>query len=273
MITVSDIRRKSEKKYIEVLKSILNEESCFPLEIRSNKTLSKDFVQMSKEIADVLSGSKDRKGFGYSVLSMTRKTRQHGFQDIPIAIVFDSLTDFLKFIGKQKEFHLMWENYHYIKSQLPQLDLWLKVNPIIIINNDGLWPELVKVCQWFLNNFEPHKYYIRELPIAVHTKFIEENKATLRVLLDALVPEIINSDQSVFEKRFHLKYDQPQVRFRSLDNSCWPQINYDDITVTIEQFRHTELSCDRLFIIENKMNFLTFPSVPHSITIWGGSVN
>lgn len=269
MITVSEIQTKSKRKYIEVLKSELKGEICFPLEIRSNKSLSKDFAKMSKEIADVLGGSKDRKGYGYSVLSETKKTRQHGIQDIPIAIVFDSRADFLKFIGKEKEFRLMIDNYHHIKSKLPQLESCLIANPKVIINNEGLWQDLIKVCLWFLKNFEPHKFYIRELPITVHTKFIEENKSTLRFLLDDLIPEFIKSDENVFEKRFHLKYDQPLVRFRSLDNACWPQINYDDITVTIEQFRHVELSCNRLFIIENKMNFLTFPSVPHSITIWG----
>src|SRR5690606_29529041 len=126
MITINDIKKKSERKYSEVLRSILNDQSCFPLEIRSNKTLSKDFVKMRKEIADVLSGSKDRKGYGYSVISSHRKTRQHGSQDIPTEIVFDSLSDFLKFIGKEQEFHMMMEDYHYIKSHLPQLDIWLK---------------------------------------------------------------------------------------------------------------------------------------------------
>ncbi|MGY5846809.1 Wadjet anti-phage system protein JetD domain-containing protein [Salegentibacter sp. HM20] len=269
MITVSEIRKKSERKYDEILRKTLNEENCFPLKIRANKALSKDFVQMSKEIADVLGGSKDRKGFGYSVLSETRKTRHHASQDIPNAIVFETLFDFLKFINKEKEFHLLIKNYHFIKSELPQLEPWLKINPKIIINNAKLWPQLIEVCQWFLNNFEPHIYYIRELPIAVHTKFIEENKGTLRLLLDELVRGIINIRENVFEKRFHLKYDQPLVRFRSLDESCWSEINYDDITVPIEQFISTELKCHRLFIIENKMNFLTFPEVPHSIAVWG----
>lgn len=269
MITVREILRKSERKYEEILRNTLNEENSFPLEIRSNKVLSKDFVQMSKEIADVLGGSKDRKGFGYSVLSETRKTRQHGSQDIPNAIVFETLNDFLKFVNKEKEFRLMMESYHFIKSQLPQLETWLKKNPKIIINNVQLWPQLVKVCQWFLNNFEPNKYYIRELPIAVHTKFIEENKGVLRLLLDELISGQLNITESVFEKRFHLKYDQPLVRFRSLDKSCWPEISYDDITVTIEQFKCAELICSNLFIIENKMTFLTFPEVPHSIALWG----
>ncbi|MGE0930884.1 Wadjet anti-phage system protein JetD domain-containing protein [Cytophagales bacterium EPR-FJ-38] len=269
MITVVEIQKKSERKYEEVLRDSLNGESCFPLEIRSNKVLSKDFIQMSKEIAEVLGGSKDRKGFGYSVVSETIKTRQHGIQDIPKSIVYETLDDYLKFIKKEKEFHVMMENYSFIKSELPQLESWLKENPKAIIDNSDVWPGLIKVCQWFILHFEPDKYYIRELPIPVHTKFIEENKGILRLLLDELVPDIVNTSENHFEKRFFLKYDQSLIRFRLLDKSCWGEISYDDITIPIEQFKSTTLKCSRVFIIENKMNFLAFPKVSHSIAIWG----
>lgn len=224
---------------------------------------------MSKEIAEVLGGSKDRKGIGYSVVSETIKTRQHGIQGIPKSIVYETLDDYLKFIKKEKEFYVMMENYRFIKSELPQLEPWLKENPKAIINNANIWPDLVKVCQWFLLNFEPNKYYIRELPIAVHTKFIEENKGVLRVLLDELVPGIVDASENYFERRFCLKYDQPLIRFRSLDKTCWIEGSYNDITVPIEQFMLAELNYLRVFIIENKMNFLSFPEVPHSLAIWG----
>lgn len=269
MITADEIRKKSEGKYLEVLQSSLKGENCFPLTIRSNKTLSKDFIRMSKEIAEVFSASKDRKGFGFTVTSVPVKTRQHGIQDIPKSITFESLPDYLKFLNKEKEYHVMMENYSFIKSGLPQLESWLKVNPKAIIDNSDVWSGLLKVCQWFLHNFEPDKYYLRELPIPVHTKFIEENRPILRLLLDELIPNISNSSESRLERRFYLKYDQPLIRFRSLDQDCWHIRYYDDLTVPIEQFTRNPINCFRVFIIENKMNFLTFPQTPFSIAIWG----
>lgn len=269
MITAGELRKKSEAKYLEVLQSSLRGENCFPLVIRSNKALSKDFIQMSKEISEVFSASKDRKGFGYSVKSEPVKTRQHGTQDIPKSITFESLSDYLKFLNKEKEYRLMMDNYSFIKSGLPQLESWLRENPKAIIDNSDVWPGLLKVCQWFLHHFEPDKYYIRELPISVHTKFIEENKGSLRLLLDELIPTIVNPSESDFEKRFRLKYDQPLVRFRLLDQDCWHIRHYDDLTVPIEQFKRNTINCLRVFIVENKMNFLTFPQTPLSIAIWG----
>ncbi|NJM94105.1 MAG: hypothetical protein HC842_05025, partial [Cytophagales bacterium] len=187
----------------------------------------------------------------------------------PKSITFESLSDYLKFLNKEKEYRLMMENFSFVKSELPQLELWLMENPNAIIDNSAVWPGLLKVCQWFLQNFEPDKYYIRELPISVHTKFIEENKGSLRLLLDELIPTIINPSESNFEKRFRLKYDQPLVRFRSLDQDCWHIRHYDDLTVPIEQFTRNPINCSRVFIIENKMNFLTFPKTSLAIAIWG----
>jgi hypothetical protein len=163
----------------------------------------------------------------------------------------------------------MMESFSFIKSELPQLESWLKENPKAIIDNSDVWPGLIKVCQWFLQNFEPDKYYIRELPIAVHTKFIEENRTILRSLLDELVPDVVNFAESLLEKRFHLKYDQALVRFRSLDPDCWHIKYYDDLTVPIEQFIKNPINCSRVFIVENKMNFLTFPQTPCSLAVWG----
>lgn len=269
MITASEIRNKAERKYYKVLQSSLNGGDCFPLVIRSNKSLSKDFVLMNKEIAEVFSASKDRKGFGYSVISEPVKTRQHGIQNIPKSITFEGLSDYLKFLDKEKEYRLMMKNYDIIKAELPQLNPWLIQNPKSIISNDDKWPDLLKVCQWFIHCFVPDKYYIRELPISVHTKFIEENRTILRLLLDELVPDIVVHSENLFEKRYRLKYDQPLVRFRSLDQYCWEITNYDDLTVSIDQFARNPINCKRVFIVENKMNFLTFPQTPLSIAIWG----
>jgi hypothetical protein len=268
MITVAEIKKKADRLYPEVLKSGLLGESFFPKAIRADKGLSKDFVRMSKEIAEVMAGSKDRKGFGYIVQSKPTKTRLHGIQDLPNAIEFESLMDYLKFIGREKEYKLFVENCLLIQTQIPQLNDWLIRNPLAVIRNFNKWEELLKVCDWFLHHFEEDKYYIRELPIAVHTKFIEENKGVLMSLLDKLIPDRLDPEESEFERRFRLKYPQPVIRYRLLDYVS-EEGRYTDIAVPLDQFVNIPLSCQIIFIVENQMNFLTFPKVENSISIWG----
>lgn len=267
MITVAEIKKKADRMYPQFLKATLLGESFFPIVVRSDKSLSDDFVGMSKELSALISGSKDRKGFGYVVQSRQVKTRSHGTQDIPESIVFEDQENYLQFIGKVKEFDLFIEKSKLIKDTVPQLETWMEHNPQSVVNNIHQWEDLLKVCNWFLNHFEPDRFYIRELPIAIHTKFIESNKKMLRNLLDELIPEKIKDNESVFEKRFRLKYAQNEIRFRFLKPS--EAILYTDLSVPLNEFIDHPIACKRIFIIENKMNFLTFPEVEGGLAIWG----
>jgi hypothetical protein len=267
MITVAEIRKKADRMYPQFLKATLLGEQFFPSVVRSDKSLSGDFVEMSKELAALISSSKDRKGFGYLVQSRPIKTRNHGVQDIPESIVFEDQYNYLKFIGKEKEFELFLEKSKLIKNTIPQLSFWMERNPLSVINNHHQWEDLLKVCDWFIHHFEPNRFYIRELPIAIHTKFIEDNKSILRNLLDVLIPETLDENESLFEKRFRLKYVQPDIRFRilkPLDGNA-----YSDLSVPLNEFINRPITCKRIFIVENKMNFLTFPEIPESLAIWG----
>lgn len=269
MITVAEIKKKADKMYPQFLKAALRGEQFFPSVLRADKSLSANFGDMSKELSALISGSKDRKGFGYVVQSRPVKTRSHGTQDIPESIVFEDQENYLEFIGKKKEFGLFLEKSNLIREAVPQLISWIERNPISVINNLHQWEDLLKVCIWFLNRFEPDRFYIRELPIAIHTKFIEDNKAILRNLLDELIPDKLNSNESVFEKRFHLKYVEPEIRFRFLKTFEDNVTPFNDLSVPLSEFVNYSISCKRIFIIENKMNFLTFPEVSNSIAIWG----
>lgn len=268
MITVGEIRKKAEKIYSEVLRNHLLNKDIFPKIIRSDKSLSKDFLIMSQEIAQVIADSKDRKGFGYSVKSESVRTKLHGTQDIPNTIVFETLSDYLKFIDKNVEFDRFVEQSELILQAYPQLKSCLIKKPDIVIENFGKWNDLLTVCNWFAKSFEPNKYYIRELPISVHSKFIEENKPTLRIILDELIPDKICQDEQDFEKHFYLKHAQPTIRFRFLDPKS-QNIGYSDNSVPVDQFASSLIDCKCVFIIENLMNFLTFPQIESSIVIWG----
>jgi hypothetical protein len=268
MITLEEIKKKAIRAYPLFLKSTLLGESFFPYTLRSDKSLSNDFVQMSKEISELMSGSKDRTAYGYKVQSRLVKTRSHGIQDIPELISFQEQDDYLRFIGKSTEFNAFLKNVKVIRDLMPSLNEWMIENSLEVVYNDGKWNDLLKVCSWFVNDFEPTKYYIRELPISVHTKFIEESKAVLSRLLDHLIPERIDNQENEFEKRYQLKYVQPLVRFRWLTPGSADEFG-NDISVPLDKFITTPQPCRMIFIIENKLNFLTFPPIADSIALWG----
>lgn len=269
MITVEEIKRKADKLYPEVLRCAVLGEPLFPKEIRSNKKLSSNFSTMSRQLAPLIAESKDRKGYGYSICYEQVKTRLHGVQDRPTSILFDTLEDYLRFTGKQRQYLEFLDDVDLILSRIPSLKEWVVQCTLLVLDNQGHWHDLLAVCDWFLNAYEPDRYYIRELPIPVHTKFIEEHKGVLRKLLDELVPNIVDPAATEFEKRFRLKFEQPCIRLRILDEKLFLAGLLDDISLPKDTFATLALQCKHIFVVENLMNFLTFPQVPASIVIWG----
>jgi hypothetical protein len=253
-----------------VLRAAITGIPVFPKSIRSNKTLSKDFAEMNKQLKPLIASSKDVKGFGYTIQYKRVNTKLHGNQHLPDAISFELLDDYLDFTGKKKEYERFVSDSELILAAHPELrDLLLK-SPLIVIGNHDHWPELLNVCAWFSNAHEPGRYYVRELPIPVHTKFIENQQGVLRSLFDALSGMAVNIEEKSFEKRYQLKYAEPLIRLRVLDDVLLIGGKFSDVSVTLSEFNTNPMGCTRIVITENKMNFLTLPAMPQTIAIWGG---
>jgi hypothetical protein len=270
MITVNEIKKKSENIYKDYLQSIVSGETFFPKTLRSNKSVSSDFNEMRKELSEIIEYSKDRKGFGYTVAYKQINTRSHGTQSLPEEISFQTELDYLKFLHKEKEVAEFRNDCNLIISKFPELKEWIIKYPLKVIDNHTKWNDILKVCEYFKTNPKPN-LYIRELPIQVHTKFIENNKGIIKELLDILIKEYIQQNETNFEKRFNLKYAEPTVRFRILNqniaNTYFSSVN--DLSIPISQFEQLNLPVKQVFVVENRMNVLTFPAIDETIVIFG----
>lgn len=268
MITPTEIRKKAENKYIAYLRSIISGESFFPIVIAGNKKPNEDTAIFKRELEELIDNSKEKRGFGYTIEYQTMKTKQHGLQDIPVSISFQEEVDYTKFIHKEQETARFRNDLFKFIFTFPELKEWAFKYPKKVIDNN--WDDLLKVCSYFKNTPKPN-LYIRELPIKVHTKFVEQNKAIIRELLDIIIADHINVDEKQFERRFNLRYDEQLVRFRILDKSICQQCfdGVEDLSVPLNQFQLLNLPIHTVYIVENKMNMLTFPGIDNSIVVWG----
>ncbi len=250
------------------MQSIVEGKPFNPIVIVGDKKPNEDTGRFEAELTELISYSKERKGYGYIIEFQTVKTKRHGLQDIPTSISFQTEFDYLKYINEENNTAKFKEDIAYILSLFPELKGWISKYPIKVIEND--WESLLKVCEYFKETPHPH-LYIRELPIKVHTKFIESNKGIIRELLDIIIAEHINVDEKHFERRFDLKYDEPLVRFRILDKNISLQQfgGIDDLSISISEFQHLSVPIQTVYLVENKINMLTFPNKRDSIVIWG----
>jgi len=275
MITPEEIRDKAEKKYIAFLQSLVENIPFSRIDIRGDKSYAKSSLsEFEKEIQQIVSHSKEKKGFGYTLEFQKVKTKHLGTQDLPVAIYFDGQKDFLKFLGKEKEVDLFISSVEKIIAEFPELKEWINKNPKKVIDNTNEWDNILRVCQYFRQNPKP-SLYIRELPIKVHTKFIERNQSIIKELLNVLIAEHLNNEEKEFEKRFNLKFAEPQIRFKVLDEAISDNFfsGIDDIAITVSQFEKLNLPIKKVLVVENKTTLytaLTLPKMNDTIAIFGG---
>ncbi|MDH4164230.1 MAG: DUF2220 family protein [Nitrospirota bacterium] len=280
MISPEEIRRQAERWYKDVLAATVTGRAFFPKDVRFGKIKAAEtlagYSRIKRDISELAVNSRERLGYGYSIEFVRRKDRKTGEQRFPQRIFFPGEEDYLRFIGKDKEAAVFRRDSEKILAAFPQLREWVLANPLKIIEHAGRWPALLSVCAYFVDNPRPNLYF-RELPLELPTKFVEEQKTILRQLLDVLIPDEVNGEESEFEKRFHLKYDEPLIRLMVLDRvlsrQCFSGLR--DMSIPQSSFLSLSPECDSVLILENKTNFaniynfLALPEIKKSIAVFG----
>lgn len=277
MINHVQILQKAERLYPLFLNSVITGDTFFPID--HNKFPigypPKDYLALREAVTQLKNKSKNNLGYGYTVEWKTRKFHKLGQQSLPEHISIETEQDYLKLLKREKELLQFKADIELIRSEVPELNSWLYQNPLKVIEYSDRWSDLLKVCRYFQSNPKPH-LYIRELPIHIHTKFIEQNKGILRNLLEAILPTELLSlvqgeKQYTFEKRFSLRYGEPLIRLRILDPALKGKYDlpFYDISSTISEFKQLNLKVHRFFIAENLTNFLTLPALENSFALFG----
>jgi hypothetical protein len=274
MLSPREIKAKAESKYTAFLRHKVSGEPFFPLEIPFGRpSPTAVYHTLREEVTALKQGSKEVQKYGYSITWETKQNRQYGTQTLPQRVFIADETDYLRWLGKQKEVAQFSQAIAQTLPHFPELEPWLRQYPQKILPYLPVWGELLLVCAYFRQNPRPN-CYPRELPIGVHTKFVEEHEGILRLLLEAILPPTaVDNTASNFATRFGLRQPAPLIRVRllSADHPAHTQWPTADLTFPLPSLAaQTILATSRfVIIIENLMTFLTFPAVAGGVAIWG----
>src|SRR5436190_22219366 len=189
-----------QRKYPSYLQSLVTEQTIFPLRVRFGVPSTTDeFAKLQREVTALASGN-----FGYTIDWEERNTRKWGLQRLPAEVRFDNEEQFIRALGKHTETQKFRNNISLTLAKFPQLKPWLSSHVKWVLEFSANWDRMLLVCEYFLANPRPG-LYARELPIQVHTKFIEENTQVLSSMLFQLMPDNAKTDGITFEDRFGLK--------------------------------------------------------------------
>lgn len=316
MISVEAIRKKAEHKFVPYLYSVLNgDDAFFPLHIPAARgSATDDFATRKTEAEKMYRHSKQAKGFGYTVMSSVVKTRSNGMQTVIEKILFESEADFLRFIQKETEACNFKTNLEHIKTQCFKLDAadivhdWtVKHSSVLTESFDAqYWEQLFLCADWFIHH-SPCGLYLREIPLPVHTKFIEQNRMLIFSLYCALkrdrhrdetggqssdraqplaaescngcsagekVTELQNTAEAIYVE-WGVRTASPFIRLRLLDDAisvtiAGETLKSSEVQLPLEAFATLRFnSVDTIFIVENLLVYLTFPTVPKGLCIFG----
>lgn len=270
MITPAEILKKAKRQYATFLSAVLTRQRFFPLEIKGNKGKASDsYEKIFREIKRLLEGEKQKIGHGYTVILKTVNTRHAGEISMPDKIYFENVEDYVKFIDKETEFLAFQKAARSCRKELPELQQFMAENPLKVIKFLPIWTAIIEVGIFFLDNPKPN-IYTREIP-NISATFIEDNQGILTDILNAILPkEAIFQKETLFEKRFGLKYELPQIRLRSLNGNL-ANFPITDLTLSLNDWQQFEFSAEHIFIITDKINFLRFPNFLNAIAILGTS--
>jgi hypothetical protein len=269
MISPEEIKKKAIRKFQDVLRAYMSGKEIFPLILKANLSLPKTFPELQTALTLLISKSKDRTGYGYAITYSNKNLRAHGNQDIPENIVFENLQDYLKYCKLQSEFSDFQHAFSALQKQTPELIPWAEIHPELLIKYASEWQNMLMVVQWFISEYARHHYYIREIPLPIPTKWIENHKTILREIIDFLKPDLADSTESQFERRYHLKYALPVFRIRKLDEALQLPGRLHDLSTDTESWNLHPVHCQGIIITENVMNYLTLPPKTGYIGIFG----
>lgn len=271
MITLEEIKQKAQRVYRAFLQSWIRGEPYIPLTFSVGK-LPSDFVPLRTAVQELQAQSKAVIGYGYSIEWQQHQKRSLKIQTLPTRIILETATDFLRLIDKESEFLHFQQDVTLIREQVPQLEDWMLRSPKKVIEYHSDWLSLLTVCRYFLEHPRPG-LYMRELPLSVHTKYVEEHIGILRELLEQLLPsDTIIPDAPTFQQRFGLREEEPLIHARFLDNQLEKRygIPLRELCTPRSQFVRLDLRVQHCMITENKMTFLTLPELPDTFALHGG---
>jgi hypothetical protein len=271
--TPADLRGQVQRHWDSgrLLAAAITGESLFPLELRlrgpDTRALSERFEEVRQWIRELESESRcqiEWREINHRLLGRNR---------VPARLVVPGEREALELIGKTGDAARFRALAGSTLERLPELGAWLARRPLTALEYAADWERTLAVLLWFRGH--PRcGLYLRQLDIAgVDTKFIEGRKPLLAELLDIVLPPEALGDsgaagQRNFEARYGLASKPSQVRFRILDGRLAIQ-GLTDLAVPAREFAFLDLPVERVFITENEINGLAFPSVPGSLVIFG----
>lgn len=202
----------------------------------------------------------------------TRKIQSRGLgvNEVPARVRLDSFEQLCALLGTSDDVRTLDAIIDQTRCEAPALLGWVTRNPLVALGEHGDWTRLLATVNWIVGH-DTSRLYLRHIDVAgVDTKFVERHQKLLGQLLIAVLPtERVDIGQSSFARRFGFRSKPDYTRLRLLAPlSAFPS-DITEVRLRTDELAMVELRARTVFVVENEVSYLAFPTVPDAIVVFG----
>ena len=258
----------------------------FPLRLTlrspSSRDLSERFDDVRAWITDV------GRTPGVRIEHQRVNHRVLGPNNVPHQAWVETLHDAITITGRQEEAAVLADMACTAQDRREEAVELLWNRPVKMAAHAAVWDRLLDLVDWIEAHPAPG-LFLRQVDLpGIDTKLIEQHRSVLGDLFDLTVPssvvDLAATGVKGFERRYGFRSKPNLVRFRVLDPdrqllglgaSTDPEPTpgtgtgpLADITVDSDTFARLDPDVGTVFLVENEINFLTFPPRADALVIW-----
>jgi hypothetical protein len=255
----------------DLIRALLHGGDGFPMRLRLSVPTPRDMAAEFARTQEWVAMLRSLPGIRLECRSI--RSQMLGHQELPSALWVDTPEDAIAHLQAQAEVERILALHASTMDSLPEIIPWLEASPLRALALETSWERILRVVAWRKSRPALPQVYVRQIDLpGVDSKFIESNTAVLSELFD-LVSQSKGADRAVadFRARHGFLREPNRIRFRILD----PGLHFaalpgcPDVELDENSFAALRLPVRRVFVTENKTNFLTFPLVHRSIVVFG----
>lgn len=257
------------KAYDQYLKSYILGSPFERIKLRGGKKRPGSTAELHDSIRNYCSLEKSADRNGWTIEWESWDGKKLGHQKWPASISITSPEDLLFLTDKSAEFSVFEKTLAFILKEMPALRQWLAISPQLVLEYQEEWPGIFSVVDYLINNELSH-YYLRNVPVPVHTKFIEKNKQLIRSLLQFLQPALFVQPEQSFEEVLGIKQKPYLFTLRWLDIEAANEYLHgiEVFGLSVEELRKQPWQPDEIWVVENETALYMLPDIKNGLAIW-----
>ena len=257
-----------EKYYSSYLKGIIHGLPFQPIVLRGGKSKPDTTVALHEQIRIFQAFEKKENIKGWTIEWEEWISKKLGRQQWPAAITVNTEEDLLFLLKKEKEALAFNEQLKLLLQWRPAIKDWLVNKPALVLELGSSWAGIFAVVDYLVNH-DVSNYYLRSIPVPVHTKFIEQHKRIIYSMLHFLQSDQFPLPDTDLEEALRLNRKPFLFTVRWLDDNLAVRFTagINLLAVSVQYLEQQVWRIERVILVENATNLYLFPAIPGTLVI------